>query len=625
MGTVNGVRTRRYHALLLSATTPPTGRMVMVNGFEIWVDADDWSCAITSQRYAPDVVFPNGSTRIQDFSDQPWPTWTYALPDGATLTQEILVEPESCETIIWWSLSAGASLRRLRARPLISGRDYHALHHENGSFDFSAAVTGQTIVFRPYVGVPPIGFSCNGVFTAEADWYRNFLYAEEAARGLDAQEDLASPGQFIFNLAPDRPASMVLRATDAPIGGGVVAHAASKTEAERARRASVRSRLARAAQSYIVRRDEGQTILAGFPWFTDWGRDTFIAMRGLVLGTGDLARAEDILTTWAPFVSQGMLPNRFPDDAVAPEYNSVDAALWYVVAAHDFLGASGDAGRLSPSTAALIQAACDAILTGYERGARFNIRADADGLLQSGAPGLALTWMDARVDGVPVTPRTGKPVEIQALWINALRAASRWSDKWSALDARATKTFTERFSNPRGGLYDVIDVDHRAGDVDMKIRPNQILAVGGLPFPVLSGAAAQDVVTRVERALLTPLGLRTLATSEAAYVGSYRGGPAARDSAYHQGSAWPWLLGPFVDAWLRVRGHTEAAKAEARTRFLAPLQSHLNQAGLGHVSELAYGDAPFTPRGCPFQAWSLGEMIRIETMLGDTPPSPKSF
>lgn len=613
-GTVDGIRTRRYHALLLCATTPPTGRMVLVNGFEIGVETDGATYALTSQRYAPDVIFPDGAARIDSFVEDPWPIWTFSLPGGVALTQEIFVAPDSCETLLWWRRTAGQGACRLRVRPLISGRDYHALHHENGAFDFAAVASGQTICFRPYVGVPPIGFSSNGVYQADPVWYRNFLYQAEVERGLDAQEDLASPGAFYFDLADDRPAAIVLRAGETPIGDAL-AHATSVTSAERARRAALGSRLARSAQTYRVRRGAGQTIFAGYPWFTDWGRDTFIAMRGLVIGTGDLAGAEQILTEWAPFVSEGMLPNRFPDGDGPPEYNSVDAALWYVVAAHDYLSACEDSKRVASAAIGAVQAACDAILMGYDRGARFNIGADGDGLLKAGAPGLQLTWMDAKIGDRVVTPRIGKPVEVQALWINALRAASRWTDRWRALETRASAAFAERFPNPSGGLYDVVDVDHIASRIDASLRPNQILAVGGLPFPVLTGEAARKVVDCVETALLTPLGLRTLAPTEPAYVGQYRGGPAARDGAYHQGTAWPWLMGPFVDAWLRVREGSDTAKEEARMRFLEPLIRHLDQAGIGHVSEVADGDAPHRPGGCPFQAWSLGELIRIRRML----------
>jgi predicted glycogen debranching enzyme len=260
--------------------------------------------------------------------------------------------------------------------------------------------------------------------------------------------------------------------------------------------------------------------------------------------------------------------------------------------------------------------AVQAILDGFAAGTRHGIALDTDGLIRAGGTGLQLTWMDAKIGDHVITPRIGKPIEIQALWINALRIAGRWSDRWVATASAALAAFQARFPNPEnGGLFDVIDVDHRTGENDKRVRPNQIFAVGGLPYAVLEGDVARGVVDLVERMLLTPLGLRSLAPDDADYVPHYRGGPAERDAAYHQGTVWPWLIGPFVEAWLRVNGQTETAKAEARARFIPPLVAHLETAGLGHVSEVADGDPPHTPGGCPFQAWSLGELIRVQRLL----------
>jgi predicted glycogen debranching enzyme len=381
-------------------------------------------------------------------------------------------------------------------------------------------------------------------------------------------------------------------------------------ESETARRGTF-TPLDRAAEQFIVRGNGGHTIIAGYPWFADWGRDTFIAMRGLVLARARYEVAESILLAWAGTVSEGMLPNRFPDDGGAPEFNSVDASLWFVVVAHEFIAAA----HPDASVRARLGHATAAILDGYAAGTRFGIRMDSDGLLACGVPGVQLTWMDARVDGRVITPRIGKPVEIQALWINALRCAG---GRHAALADRAQVEFAARFPRPDGeGLFDVVDVDHVAGRVDGSIRPNQIFAVGGLPHRIVSGETARAVVATVERVLLTPMGLRTLARGDAAYRPRCEGGVPERDGAYHQGTVWPWLIGAFVDAWLDVTGDDDAHRAEARRRFLAPLQEHLNVAGLGHVSEIADGDPPHTPRGCPFQAWSLGELIRA---LGRTAP-----
>jgi predicted glycogen debranching enzyme len=615
-GPVAGPRTRRYHALLLTATTPPTGRVVLLNGFEAEVATGDGTVPLSTQGYAPDVVHPDGWRHLADFSPRPWPRWTYRLPDGTTILHEAMVEPDSCETLLRWQRLAGDGPCTLTVRPLLSGRDYHALHHENPAFAFAATVRGGNVAWRPYPDLPAVAALTNGAYVHAPEWYRNFLYAAEAERGLDATEDLASPGSFAFDLAAG-PAVMILRSGDG-LGIRAAAHAERLAGSERARRESL-SPLALAAGAYLVDRPGGRTLLAGFPWFTDWGRDTFIALRGLLVATGALAQGRAILLAWAGAVSEGMMPNRFPDRGEAPEYNAVDASLWYVVAVHDVLAAHAAAGRPVPEAeGARLAAACAAILDGYAAGTRYGIAADADGLLRAGVPGVQLTWMDAKVGDRVITPRIGKPVEIQALWINALKVGiARWPERasgWRDLERRASAGF-HRFVSPTGALHDVIDADHVAGAVDVRMRPNQILAVGGLPYPVLAGDAARAVVDAVEARLLTPLGLRSLDPADPEYRGTYAGGPAERDGAYHQGTVWPWLIGPFVDAWLSVRGRSPAAKAEAQARFLPPLQAHLDEAGLGHVSEVADGDTPHRPGGCPFQAWSLGEFIRVRRML----------
>jgi predicted glycogen debranching enzyme len=386
---------------------------------------------------------------------------------------------------------------------------------------------------------------------------------------------------------------------------------------ERSRRARFSDRLDRSADAYLVRRGSGLTIVAGYPWFTDWGRDTFIALRGLCLTTGRFAEAEGILLEWAGAVSEGMLPNFFPDANAPPEFNSVDASLWYVAAVYEYFEAMATAGRkASRSAVQKLRSAIEAILTGYSSGTRFGIHADEDGLLAAGEPGVQLTWMDAKVGDRVVTPRIGKPVEVQALWLNALWIATAFSDRWREPHDRGLASFRVRFWNEAGGcLYDVVDSGHVVGAADATFRPNQIFAVGGLPFPVLEGERARKVVDAVEARLLTPLGLRSLSPDNPDYVGRYEGGPRQRDGAYHQGTVWPYLAGAFVDAWVRVRGGTESAKAEARRRFVPPFLAHLDEAGLGHVSEILDGDAPHAPRGCPFQAWSLAELIRIDRVI----------
>jgi predicted glycogen debranching enzyme len=439
---------------------------------------------------------------------------------------------------------------------------------------------------------------------------------------LDDVEDLATPGEFEWPLtASGDEALLILKAGshgpyEPSTAGDVHRLAGELRVSERRRRDAFATPLDRAADAYLVQRGAGQTLVAGYPWFTDWGRDTFIAMRGLCLATGRLREARDILIQWAGAVSEGMLPNRFPDRGEAPEFNAVDASLWYVIAVHELLNAAGSRAAVTADQQRVLEQAIARIVGGYAAGTRFGIRMDSDGLLAAGEPGVQLTWMDARVGDRVVTPRTGKPVEVQALWLNALAIGAEMDTNWRAPLDRGRTAFADRFwSESTGRLADVVDVDHVPGTRDDSFRPNQILAIGGLPLALIDGERARRIVQVVEEHLVTPLGLRSLAPGEPGYAGHYQGNQAARDAVYHQGTAWPWLIGPFVEAWVRVRENRAAAKREARDRFVAPLLAHLRAAGLGHVSEIADGDAPFTPRGCPFQAWSLGELLRLERVV----------
>jgi predicted glycogen debranching enzyme len=621
MGRADGVRTRRYHSLLTVATTPPTGRVTLVNGVDAVVGTAEGACAISSQRYATDVMHPDGASRVVAFTTDPWPTWTYELPGGQRVVHELVMRHGAPLVVMSWRLAGavspvrdGAPAARLVVRPFLSVRDTHGEARANDAFRFGAAVGGQRIDWHPYDGLPGITAVTNGEYLPDATWYRNFQYDEERARGLGFTEDLAAPGSITFNLGAER--AVLAFATEGPGTSELVESWAlrlweSVSSAERARRARFRSPLHRAADAYLVRRGAGRTIVAGYPWFSDWGRDTFIALRGLCIAGDRLEDARDILLEWAGHVSEGMLPNFFPEGGNA-EYNSVDASLWYVVAVHDFLRAAEPRGMVSAAQLATLAHAVEAIVSGYAHGTRFGIRADGTGLLAAGVSGVQLTWMDARIGDWVVTPRIGKPVEIQALWINALRVAARWRPRWNELADYAEGSFDERFWNAGAGcLHDVVDVDHVAGTVDATVRPNQLLAVGGLPWPLLAGERARSVVEAVERVLWTPAGPRSIAPDDAAYVPHYGGDMRTRDAAYHQGTVWPWLAGAFVEAWVRVRGGTPEARDAARERFLEPLVAHYAATSPGHLAEIADADAPHAPNGCPFQAWSVGEALRL--------------
>ncbi|MBV9659092.1 MAG: glycogen debranching enzyme N-terminal domain-containing protein [Verrucomicrobia bacterium] len=676
-GTVSLERTRRYHALLLAAigerasreSGVPAGRYVLINGLEVWLEnAVGDRRYLSTQFYEGEVVQPRGVDAITDFAYEPWPRWVFRCGEGGpVVAHELCVVRDAALTLLSWRLldngDAGdgdnaAPPWRLHVRPLFSGRDYHSLQRQNPAFEFNPHLTRGRLTWKTYARVPAIHVWTDGGYRHDPLWYRNFLYRRERERGLDFLEDLASPGILTWPLSAKASSNSALDSS--PQRRAVLAFAAEGAfdvaklpvspdaeprfhdiiqESEAGRRADLaRTQVtapARAAGAYLMRDAlGGLTINAGYPWFTDWGRDTFISLRGLCLATGRFAEAGEILLRWAGTVSEGMLPNRFPDAGQPPEYNSVDASLWFIIAACEYLNALRARGITVPAGQHdTLRATSEAILKGYAAGTRFGIRLDKnDGLLACGLPGSewALTWMDARVGGnppQPVTPRVGKPVEIQALWLNALHAigAPVPASPWHDLFETGILSFQRRFySDETGALADIVDCDHLAGHDDLSFRANQIFAVGGLPYSLLAPHEAVRVVAAVEEKLLTPFGLRTLAPGSAGYCPRYEGNSTERDGAYHQGTVWPWLLGPFVEAWVRVRGETDAAKAEARARFLQPLWERLHEAGLGHLPEIADAELPQLPRGCPFQAWSLGEALRLDRIVlrvDDSPPA----
>src|SRR5436190_5242954 len=449
--------------------------MVLANGFDAWVETPSGTFDISSQRYGPDIIHPDGASRIESLEYDPWPRWRYKI-DNLVIEHELFVPKSESGIFMSWRLVAGigdasepgsptpaTANVNLKIRPFLSGRDFHSTHHENGAFKFAAEQNGQRVTFRSYDGVPAVIAYSNGSYTHEPTWYRNFLYSEELARGLDAAEDLASPGIFEFSLSQKSavlmlaaeavagvgdPGSSIQPASTPPATESIEARHAQVRTIEQARRQYFSSPLERAADAYLVQRGKGKTLIAGYPWFGDRGRDTFIALRGLCIATGHLEEARDILLQWAGTVSEDMLPNRFPDQGEQPELNSVDASLWYIIAVNDYLLAAKKQPWLTDDGHnKKLCAAVDAIIAGFNEGTRFGIRADRDGLLSAGEHGQQLTWMDARVDGREITPRIGKPVEIQALWLNALAIGAKFSARWESIFEKGRAAFESKFRN----------------------------------------------------------------------------------------------------------------------------------------------------------------------------------
>ena len=607
-GTVSGIHTRRYHGLLTSALHPPVGRMLLVAKFEDTLIVDGQRVELSANRY-DGAVHPQGYEYLREFRLDPFPTWVYEIGDVLVEKRIFMVHGQDA-TIVEYEVKGLCKNCHLEVRPLIAYRDYHATTHSNESIDkgFDWEEEGLVSV-QLYDGLPRVYFGADySNCEPTGHWYHRFEYAEEKARGLDFQEDLFQPFVLHFELARSPKAVVIVSRAGIP-----AYEATALRERERLRRMALRHHapiaetfledLAEAADQFVVRRGDGHTIIAGYPWFGDWGRDTMIALPGLTLVTGRFDVARGILQEFAKALNQGMLPNRFPDAGEAPEYNTVDATLWFFEAARAYLHYTKDQAFVRDVLYPRLAEAMDWHL----RGTRYGIRADSDGLLLAGEPGVQLTWMDAKIGDWVVTPRQGKPVEIQALWYNAIRTlqelALRFGDvaraaQMDELALRARQSFVSRFWDAeRRYLADNTD--------DSAIRPNQIFAVS-LHYSMLDFDRAGAVVDTVERHLLTPLGLRSLSPEDPAYRGHYTGGVYERDSAYHQGSVWLWLMGPFLTAYARV--HPGSTRPQ---ELMNGLKTHLREAGVGQLSEIADGDAPHTPGGCFAQAWSVAEILRF--------------
>jgi len=614
-GTVAGANTRRYHAMLLIARHPPVDRVVLVNHVEEFVESGGRTFPLSTNLYH-DAVHPEGYQYCEEFSADPWPTWRYA-GHGIRLVRELLC-PQGRDLVIlrWRLLDDVSSPVVLRVRPMLSGRDFHAAQRENAAVRSEATTKEGQVMWHPYEGLPAVRALHNGQYHHGPDWYRHVHYRVERERGLDHIEDWWSPGECVFTLTPGTAAELVF--TSEPLPSYDVTQA---IEAERLRREQVRQsiptgdvltrRLWGATGAYLVQRGARQTVVAGYPWFADWGRDTFVALPGLCLVTGRYDVARQVIEAFASYVSQGMVPNRFPDIGEQPEYNTIDASLWFVHAVDRYLHYSRDlAGVRAVAWPAIKQ-----ILDGYRQGTRFGIRMDQDGLVTGGVDGVQLTWMDVKIGDWVVTPRHGKPVEVQALWVRALAVAASLADQFGEAGyaeqcrqdrARATDSFRERYWYRTGGyLLDV--VDGPTGD-DASLRPNQIFALA-LDDQLVTDAQAKQVLQLMKERLLTPVGLRTLAPEDIRFCASFEGGVSARDGAYHQGTVWPFLLGPFVTAWVKTYGDNEAVRREARL-FLEGLSAHIEEGCVGQVSEIFDGQLPHRPRGCFAEAWSVAEPLR---------------
>jgi len=639
-GTAAGTSTRRYHGMLMAALEPPAGRNLLVAGLDETVRHAGREFPLATNRWLSGAVAPQGFLHIESFHlEGTKPVWRYALADALLEKRVWMLQGENT-TFVEYTLVRGNTPVEIEGKILVTYRDFHSTMHANGrQMQITSVEKGLRV--SAFEGATPFYLrSAAATFEPRHEWYRDFFLPSERDRGLDDHEDRLVAGVFRRRLAVGEKLTLVFSTEPQGLLDGEEArtrqsnHEWKLFQAWQKKHSAVVGtppedepgwlwQLVLAADQFIVKRPlpedpAGLSVIAGYPWFGDWGRDTMIALPGLTLPMGRPEIARKILESFARYVDGGMLPNNFPDRSGPPQYNTIDAALWYFEAVRQYLDAVADLDLLKvlfPVLAGIVDA--------HVSGTRYNIKVDpADALLYGGSPEVQLTWMDAKIGDWVVTPRIGKPVEINALWINALNTMANFAgllgkpgSGYAKLKEKAERNFQKFWNSERNCCFDGLDVP--GGGKDASLRPNQIFAVS-LPLSPLTRDQQKSVVDAVGRELLTSCGLRSLEPSEPGYQGQYHGGPRERDAAYHQGTVWAWLLGPYALAHYRVYADRAAAQS-----FLEPLGSSVHSAGLGSISEIFGGDAPFPPAGCFAQAWSVAEVIRAWEFLSAQPEKPR--
>ena len=633
-GTIAGSLSRRYHGLLMAALQPPVGRTQLVACMDEIARYGGTEFALATHRWASGAVEPKGFQYIEKFClEGTTQAWTYVLGE-ARLEKRVWMRQDANTTYVQYTLVQGNAPLGMELKAMVNYRDFHAATHA-GDWRMRVEPVEHGVKVVAFDGATPFYLlSAGAACEARHEWYRDCLLPEERKRGLDDHEDHLFAALFRAKVEVGESFAIVMSTeATAALDGGTArvqrrdresrllsAWSAPKQDAGRDAPEWL-PQLVLAADQFVVKRalpeePQGRSVIAGYHWFGDWGRDTMIALPGLTLVTGRADVAKQILLAFGRCVDRGMLPNNFPDAGGTPGYNTVDAALWYFAAVRQYFAATGDLQTLQKLFPVL-----EGMVEAHVKGTRYQIHVDpADGLLYSGEAGVQLTWMDAKIGDWVVTPRTGKAVEINALWINAMetmagfaRVLKKSSETYEALSRKAKEAFSKFWNAQRGCCYDVIDAPGLGNDASL--RPNQIFAVA-LPVSPLTPAQQKAVVDTCAERLLTPYGLRSLAPGEPGYQGHYGGGPRERDAAYHQGTAWGWLLGPFALAHFRVYRDRAAAM-----RFFDSVGAAIRSYGVGSLGEIYDGDAPFTPRGCIAQAWTVGEVLRAWTELARAPES----
>lgn len=613
--TVTGANTRRYHGLLVATFNPPTDRRVLVSKVEETVHVNGETYALSTNRY-PGVLYPQGFQYLQSFERNPLPKATFAIKDDVRIHKTVFMPQGKNATLIEYE-NAGKTAITLELNPLLVHRDYHSLFQENEYFNFYTEQPehNQLKIYAHY-GAPPllVQFS-KGTFASNPTWFKNFEYEAEQARGLDFHEDAKSIGTIQVELAPGEKCFLtftleleLLQTSPEILKTDEIARLKAL---EPATKDTFLRDLTVAGNQFLVHRQstDSETLIAGYHWFTDWGRDTMIAMRGLTIAAGKQAESKSILRTFLQYLDQGMLPNRFPDQGEAPEYNTFDATLWLFVMLYEYYEQFQDMAFLEEVFPKLTE-----ILDLHTKGTRYNIHVTPEGLIFGGEGLVQLTWMDAKVGDYVVTPRQGCPVEINALWYNALQIYAQFVEQlghsgktFANLAEKVKKAFRQFFINEKGYLNDVVTPD---GWADDSIRPNQIYAIS-LPFDLLTNKEAKAVLNIVEQYLYTDLGLRSLNPEHPDFKPMYGGDQWQRDTAYHQGTVWAFLWGEYALAYLKTNKYSAKAKKEIESK-MAGLKRHFYEDNCLHgISEIFDGLNPASGKGCVQQAWSIGMLLKV--------------
>lgn len=622
--TIVGANTSKYHGLLFASQRPPGKRTLLLDKLDEEITLAGKTYLLASN-HTGSGIYPNGYNYLQSFELRPYPTFTYAVED-VILEKVVFMVREANITIVRYSVFCGQGTSvKFKVTPLVNSRHYHHTTQKN-DWAFDRTADAQSVVIEAYPGAPKLKIYSDRAryLPGPGYWFEGMYYKQEDQRGLDPWEDHFMPGHFECELSNGQSFAIIAsteneREVKNPLLEQVTAERRLADLVEGAGfHEEFINRLILAADTFIVARQStgAKTIIAGYPWFTDWGRDSMIALPGLTLVTKRFAEAREILQTFADYCKQGLIPNMFPDQGEKPLYNTVDASLWFFHAVCKYIRYTGDSGFIKEKVYPVLKE----IIRNYREGTLFSIKMDSDGLISAGEYGTQLTWMDAKVGDWVVTPRQGKPVEINALWYNALHVmdqmAGTFGDKeqdYGLLAKRVRASFTEKFWNPaKKCLYDVITETGK----DDSVRPNQIFAVS-LPFSPLDHGKQVDVVNTVWRELYFSFGLRSLSPLSPDYIGRYYGDVLNRDRAYHQGTGWAWLMGPFITAFRRVNDYSSESKTIAE-KMITPFKAHLLDHGVGSISEIFDGDPPHYPRGCCSQAWSVAEILRayVEDVLG---------